>query len=219
MFDWITSAYELLAKGGVVMIPLMLCSVGAVAVIIERVARLREGAAELDGLMRDVSDALIRGNTAQATKLCEEAPGPVARVLACGVRNCHMDLDSVERQMEQQALSEIPGLHKNLVVLDTVITIAPLLGLLGTVTGMIGSFHVISSKGVSQPNAITGGVAEALIATATGLTIAITCLVAYNYLTDRVKTTTNQMEVRATQLINTFAVMRNSKNEVKAARA
>src|SRR5207248_8012294 len=111
----------------------------------------------------------------------------VARVLSSGLRMFTQGRTAedmtrhVERAMEELALREVQRLQRRLGVLDTVITVAPLLGLLGTVTGMMGSFHVLSSqRGLSQPSAITGGVAEALIATATGLAIAIVTLVGYN---------------------------------------
>ena len=112
--------------------------------------------------------------------------------------------------MEELALRQTPLLHKRLGVLDTVITMAPLLGLLGTITGMIQSFNVVSTAGSSAPTAITGGVAEALIATAAGLTIAIMTLPVYNYLTERVKEIVADMEVRATQLLNILASLRGT---------
>jgi len=83
--------------------------------------------------------------------------------------------------MEVAAQSEMPTLKRRLVILDTIITLAPLLGLLGTITGMISSFGIMSDVGLGQPHALTGGVAEALIATATGLLIAILTLILYNY--------------------------------------
>src|SRR4028119_1618303 len=107
--------------------------------------------------------------------------------------------------MEELALRETPLLHKRLGVLDTVITMAPLLGLLGTITGMIQSFNVVSTAGSSAPAAITGGVAEAPIATASGLAVAIFTLPAYNGFTEKVKEIIAEMEVCATELLNIFA--------------
>jgi len=107
--------------------------------------------------------------------------------------------------MEEQAMAEVPLLNRWLVVLDTIVTLAPLLGLLGTITGMIGSFHIISQTGVSHPMGITAGIAEALIATATGLVIAIFTLIAYNYFLERVKRIVGEIERRSTQLVNFLA--------------
>jgi biopolymer transport protein ExbB len=122
-----------------------------------------------------------------------------------------------ERCMEEHALKAMPALYKHLSILDTIVTIAPLLGLLGTVTGMIRAFHVISTKsGLSTPTAITGGVAEALIATATGLFIAIITLVAYNYLTERAKLIVSDLEIYGTRLINILSSELEEKHEAEA---
>ena len=158
-----------------------------------------------------------------ALAVCDQHPGPVAGLLANGIRNRNLDSDSIERAMEELALRETPLLYRHLGVLDTIITIAPLLGLLGTVTGMIKSFNVVgSAQGLNNPNAITGGVAEALLATATGLAIAIVTLIGYNYLTEKVKEIIADMEVRATQLMNILANLRGAegiRGEVAANRA
>ena len=107
--------------------------------------------------------------------------------------------------MEEQALAGQRKLNRRLIVLDTVVTLAPLLGLLGTVLGMISAFRIISVSGTSHPAGITGGVAEALIATATGLTIAIFALVGYNWCRDKVRKVMEEIELRATQLENLLA--------------
>jgi biopolymer transport protein ExbB len=102
--------------------------------------------------------------------------------------------------MEAASQAELHRLKRYLPMLDTIITLAPLLGLLGTITGMISSFGIVSEAGLGQPHAITGGVAEALIATATGLSIAILALVPYNYFRVKTETMTDLIEERATRL-------------------
>ena len=102
--------------------------------------------------------------------------------------------------MEAAARDELGRARRGLSVLDTIITLSPLLGLLGTVTGMISSFGIMSSSGISQPHAITGGVAEALIATAAGLGIAIVTLVPYNVFLARVERLTETLEREGTRL-------------------
>ena len=201
---------QFLLKGGPVMWPLFLCAILAVAVMIERFIALARAAADNEGLSEQVRDLLNKGQVKEALQLCENSPGPVAGILANGIRNRHMDSDSIERAMEELALRETPLLYRRLGVLDTIITIAPLLGLLGTVTGMIKSFHVVGTSGLNQVGAITGGVAEALIATATGLAIAIVTLIGYNYLTEKVKEIISEMETRATQLMNILISLRGS---------
>jgi hypothetical protein len=118
--------------------------------------------------MDDLRVLIMEEREAEALQRAESTPGPVAAIIASGLRNRHLDFPDIERAMEELALRETPLLHERLGVLDTVITLAPLLGLLGTITGMIQAFDVVSSaSGAEAPAAITGGVAEALIATAT----------------------------------------------------
>lgn len=179
----------LLVKGGPVMIPLLCCSVIALAVVIERGRfwwRLRP-TREVEQLLtlaaaRKWEDAILLGEGSQI---------PVARVLAAGIRHKN---PAPTLAMEAAAHDELARLRRYLPVLDTVITLSPLLGLLGTVTGMISSFGVMASGGIGQPHAITGGVAEALIATATGLGIAIATLVPYNYFSTRVERVLGDIE-------------------------
>jgi biopolymer transport protein ExbB len=192
---------RLLEKGGPVMVPLMVCSLVSLAVIIERAIVFRRAGAGTESLMAAVRQRYRRDDGAEALAACERAPGPVAAVLASGLREVNHNGHMADA-MEEQALVELPHLTRRLVVLDTIITIAPLLGLLGTVWGMINSFHVLARSGVSRPSGITAGIAEALIATATGLVIAIFTLVAYNYFQDKVKQITGEIEMRSTQLTN-----------------
>ena len=215
--------FKLLHDGGPVMYPLFICAILSVAVMIERFISINKASADNEVLSEQVRDHLMAGRVNDALTVCDQHPGPVAGLLANGIRNRNMDSDSIERAMEELALRETPLLYRRLGVLDTIITIAPLLGLLGTVTGMIKSFNVVgSTQGLNNPNAITGGVAEALLATATGLAIAIVTLIGYNYLTEKVKEIIADMEIRATQLMNILANLRGSegiRGEIAANRA
>ncbi|MBI2843748.1 MAG: MotA/TolQ/ExbB proton channel family protein [Armatimonadetes bacterium] len=214
--SWFANAFEFLVKGGPVMVPLMGCSIISLAVMIERYLKIRGAASDTAGLGSHIQHLLHSGNSEQAIKKCQESNTAVGSVLAAGIQERHRP-DQAERAMEERALVEASDMQARLGVLDTIITIAPLLGLLGTVTGMIRSFHVISSKsGIGTPTAITGGVAEALIATATGLAIAIVTLVGYNYLTEKVKRTIEAMEICATQLQKVLADLKERRNEIKA---
>lgn len=205
----IVNGFNTLRQGGPVMVPLAICAILAVAVMIERALVLRRARADGEALLEGVRKALDAGDERAALAQCEAAGGPVAGLIAGGIRARHLDADGIERTMEELALRETPLLSKRLGWLDTIITVAPLLGLLGTVTGMIRAFHVVaSSAGLNAPTQITGGVAEALIATATGLAIAIVTLVGYNALTERVRDIIAEMEIRATQLLNILAGLR-----------
>ncbi len=204
--NYIADAVGLLVKGGFVMIPLMICSVISVAVLVERNARIAKARADATEAISNAEDALYSGNVDRAASLLENHDSAVARVLAAGVRNWHLGERCVERAMEEQGARETAALTSRLGWLDTIITIAPLLGLLGTVTGMISAFGVIATKqGISTPTAITGGVAEALIATATGLAIAIFTLVGYNALQERIRGIVAEIEARGNNMLNVIA--------------
>jgi biopolymer transport protein ExbB len=191
----IGSLIQMLAKGGPVMIPLVLCSVVALAVVIERLGFWwRHGDV---GPAERALELAERGKLDEALEIARRSGTATARVIAAGL---------AERQappaaaMEAAAQTEMGRLRSYLPVLDTIITLSPLLGLLGTVTGMIAAFGILSTSGMNQPNAITGGVAEALIATAAGLAIAIATLVPYNYFLSRAEAAMDAMERLATRL-------------------
>jgi biopolymer transport protein ExbB len=180
---------SLLAKGGPVMVPLSACSILALAVVLERAWfwwRARDRAA-----VERVLTAAAEGQWQAALEAAEAGCSPAARVLAAGLR--HRNPAPV-LAMEAAAHEEAGSLRRYLPVLDTIVTLSPLLGLLGTVTGMISAFGVMSAAGMSQPHAITGGVAEALVATAAGLGMAIAALVPYNYFLRRAERTLEEIE-------------------------
>jgi biopolymer transport protein ExbB len=212
---WITDAFSFLCKGGPVMVPLMICSVISVAVMLERYAYLKKAGGDSAKLMGRVEKSILLGKFTDAVESCRKDGTMLGEMLAGGL-NCHEAAQS-ERCMEEHALKAMPELYRRLNVLDTIVTIAPLLGLLGTVTGMIRAFHVIASKsGLSTPTAITGGVAEALIATATGLAIAIITLIGYNYLTERAKLIISDLEINGTRLVNILSNGAEESHEAKA---
>lgn len=201
-------------KGGWVMYPMFLLATVSLAIIIERSISISKAATDTESLIAGLKSLLHNGQNDEALKLCENTSGPVAALLANGLRNRHLDNSSIERSMEELALRETPELSKRLSVLDTIITMAPLLGLLGTITGMIAAFGVVGANNDASAatRAITGGVAEALIATATGLVIAIVTLPFYNFLSERVKEIIADMETRATQLLNILAAVRDEQD-------
>ncbi len=185
----------ILIKGGVVMIPLLALSLISLTVIIERLCywrslRRQDVGATVLALVAD-------GHFEDAIRVASRSRHPVARVLHAGL----MDKGHAPgTAMEAAAQAELPPSRRYLPVLDTSITLAPLLGLLGTITGMISAFGVVAEAGLGQPHAITGGVAEALIATATGLFIAIMTLVPYNYFLAKTAQLTDGIEEQATRL-------------------
>lgn len=186
---------SIIVKGGLVMIPLVLCSIISLAVTIERLLYWRRISSKQP--VEQMLASVEQGKLTEALSDGQESPLPAARVLAAGLAHRN---PSYSKAMEVAAQGEMPILKRRLVVLDTIITLAPLLGLLGTITGMISSFGIMSDAGLGQPHAVTGGVAEALIATATGLLIAILTLIPYNYFTSRVEKEMEDIEYFASRM-------------------
>jgi biopolymer transport protein ExbB len=184
-----------IVKGGLIMIPLLASSLIAVTVIIERWYFWRSlRPHEVD---RTILALVAEADFKRALEVAGTSRHPVARVLHAGIQSRHV---SPGTAMQAAAQAELRQLRRYLPVLDTIITLAPLLGLLGTITGMISAFGIVSAAGLGQPHAITGGIAEALIATATGLLVAIVTLIPYNYFRARVDEMADVMEERATRL-------------------
>jgi biopolymer transport protein ExbB len=191
VFDFI----GILIKGGPVMVPLLACSVLSLAVVIERVIFWRRARSRAP--VEELLQLVERREFAKATELGRNLDLPAARVLIAGLEHRN---PSLAKALEVAAQAEIQVLKKRLTILDTIITLAPLLGLLGTITGMISSFGIMSEAGLGQPHAVTGGVAEALIATAAGLLIAILTLVPYNYFSNRAERELEEIEYYGSRL-------------------
>jgi biopolymer transport protein ExbB len=198
--------WEMLVKGGPLMYPLILCSVIALAVFIERLWSLRRAEINTGEFMEDIAETLRRNKIMEAIDKCNAMPGPIARVLKAGILKYDRPRADIKEAIEDAALHEVPQLEKNLSVLATIAHITPLLGLLGTVTGMLKAFQVIEQKATAlvpvNPADLAGGIWEALIATVTGLAIAIPAYVAYNFLVTRVDGFVLEMEKSATDLVN-----------------
>ncbi|MCX5805377.1 MAG: MotA/TolQ/ExbB proton channel family protein [Proteobacteria bacterium] len=187
--------FQLLIRGGWMMLPLALCSVVAVTIIIERFLFFRRIGASHRG--EEVLALIRRGDTDDALGITDEtALLPVMKVLSVGITHRFEPGGA----MEAAAIAELSLMRRGLVALDTIITLSPLLGLLGTIIGMIDSFNIMATTGLGQPHAVTGGVAEALICTAAGIAVAVVTLIPYNYFTARVDREAESIEAYATRL-------------------
>ncbi|WP_371379621.1 MotA/TolQ/ExbB proton channel family protein [Sporomusa aerivorans] len=185
---------QFLIKGGWAMVPLLICSLVSLTVIIERLYFFRKTA--VNGLAEQIVGLVKNGQPGEAARLSKAAAAPLLNILGVGIEQA----GSPVKAMEAAAIAEITLMKRGLPVLDTIITLSPLLGLLGTIIGMISSFQVMTLGSLAQPHAITGGVAEALIATAAGITVAVSTLIPYNYFTARVEKETEVIEYYATRL-------------------
>jgi len=185
---------DILIAGGWMMIPLLVCSIVAVAVVLERGWYFYHLPAT--DTANQMIDLVVHGKFADALALNEHQPHPVLQVLAAGIRARDSE---PEKAMEATGIVEVRHMKRGMAALDTIITLAPLLGLLGTIIGMIDSFGIMAEQGMGQPHAVTGGVAEALICTATGILIAVIALIPYNYFLTRIEELTEHIEQYATR--------------------
>lgn len=187
------------------MYPLIICSITLIALIIERAVTLRKAAVDGDALL-DAIKAVRQTNSAndnaKAMALCESTGGPIGRMFARGLKNAHRNADAIEMAMEHEAANETPPLEANLPIIKTIINIAPLLGLLGTIAGMISSFRAASQQGLSNPTAVLGGISEALISTATGIVLAIVGFIFFNYFSNLTRKIIDDMEFYGAELVN-----------------
>src|SRR5579885_758211 len=189
--------------GGWVMYPLLLLSIVAITVIVERLLSYRTIANEGKGLLPRVEAACKKGNFKEALDDCRSVPGPVAAALATVIQHRSDPVEDIERNVQEVSEEFFIRIEKYLPILDTTTTISPLLGLLGTLMGMIGTFQAIAAAHSQGANdSILAGVGEALYATATGLSIAVVCFIAYNYFASRERLVTQETEQSATKLIN-----------------
>jgi biopolymer transport protein ExbB len=200
-----TSIIHFIHGGGWVMYPLLLLSLMAIAVIIERLIAFNQYGFIPSGLLPSVIALVKSGELGEALNLCESSKGPLAACLSMVLRHRAQPAREVERLVEEVGQDYFIRLEKFLPILDTTTTISPLLGLLGTIVGMIGAFNAIASLQQHGNNdAVLSGVGEALYATATGLIIAVVCFAAYNYFSARLRAIIAETQQGATKLINTL---------------
>ena len=190
--------YEILRSGGPVMWPLLACSLAVGTVVIERA--LFWIGLEQHRNRKLMDEVLSLAETGQWEEIKEKTAGcqdHVIRVLAVGIM--HRDYD-MGKAMEAEAGRMYQQMSRFMPVLDTMITLAPLLGILGTVLGIISSFNMLGESGLADPRLVTSGIAQALITTATGLTIAIIAVIPYNFFNTRINRAVHVMEKYATSL-------------------
>ena len=196
------------------MYPIVFCSIVALAVVIDRIYHLRRARVDTEKFVESISGALRRNRVVEAIDMCEQTPGPVAHILKAGLLKHDRPRQEVRDAIEDAGLFEIPRLEKYLNVLGTVAHVSPLLGLLGTVTGMVSAFQIIQEKasnlGPVNPGDLAAGIWEALLTTVFGLCVAIPSVVAYNWLRTWVNRFVLDMERSATELLNVLGQKRES---------
>ena len=206
--------WEFIVKGGPLMALIILCSVIAFAVFIERIWHLRRAKIDTDRFVKSILELIKHNKIMEAIDKCNNTPGPIAHIMKVGILKHDRTREEIKESIQDAGVHEVPRLEKNLGVLATIAHISPLLGLLGTVTGMVKAFQVIEQKAVSMmpvnPGDLAGGIWESLITTVAGLTVAIPTYVVYNYLVNKVDGFVLEIEKSATELVNMLATKRET---------
>ena len=187
--------------GGTMMYPLLLSALIAVVIIIERIGALKERKILKPELVRFIQNLKDENDLSHAEQLSKTHSGPFANILLIGLENRKQPVSEIRQYVEDQGQYEVRFLEKGMGLLETIAGIAPLMGLLGTVIGIIKVFSKIEEVGLNDPGAFSGGISEALITTAVGLVIGIIVLVAYNLLTKKAENLVAEIEQNVNQLI------------------
>ena len=201
---------ELMKKGGPVMWIILFCSLLALFIFLIKVFQFHRDEVGVRELLRGLFNVLKRDGLVEALTLCDNTPGPVARLLGAGILAHQRGDDNIRSAIDEAALEELPKLERHIRLLGTLCYIMPLLGLLGTVLGMLGVFESIGATDNFTTEALGKPIWQALLTTAAGLTITIPCHAGYNYLVGRVESMTLDMEKAALELTSFFE--RNRKN-------
>lgn len=189
--------------GGWVMWPLLALSILCATIIVERLLAFRQWGATPPLLLSKVLSLCGEGDFDAALQLCRNSRGPVAACVATAIERREQSAGQIERRVEEVGQGFWLRLERGLSVLDTATTISPLLGLLGTILGMIGAFNAIGAQQAkSNPDTVLSGVGEALYATAMGISIAVVSFVAYNAFAARIRRLTGETELAVTRVMN-----------------
>ncbi|MCS7049867.1 MAG: MotA/TolQ/ExbB proton channel family protein [Verrucomicrobiae bacterium] len=203
--------WEFLSKGGPLMWLIAACSVVAIGYFFDRLFHFHRATIDTRDFVAGIRNLLQRGQTAEALAMCDDTPGPVAQVVKTVVLNHQRPREELREAIQDVARVEVARLERGLVVIATVAQIAPLLGFLGTVTGMIRMFMVIQQAPLPNPGDLAGGIWEALLTTAAGLAVAIPTYLAYNFLVTRVQNLVLDMERAANEIVAAVGTMSGSK--------
>ena len=186
----IQSVWDFVAKGGIVMIPIGICSFVALAVFIERLISLRRGAVIPATFLPGLKKTLRKDPTdkTKAIAYCRKNASPVANVFAAGIKKLDGSIESIQQRIEEAGQREVLKLRRFLRVLSVIASVTPLMGLLGTIFGMIKAFQTVavSPDALGKTELLATGIYEAMITTAAGLTVAIPVLIAYHWISAKV---------------------------------
>ncbi|MGD2088729.1 MAG: MotA/TolQ/ExbB proton channel family protein [Candidatus Aminicenantes bacterium] len=208
---------EFFGKGGFVMYPLLLCSIAALAIVIEKIVTLRRKKVIIPEVVNVLDNIKETGDIGLALSICEKHEGPFANIIRAGLVNRELPREELKEVLSDQGRQEVQYLERGLVILETIAAIAPLLGLLGTVIGILKVFDVIAVMGVGQATALSGGISEALITTIVGLSIGIPAVVVFNLFANKAERLILEIEKYSALLLAKMTSFHNNdKQESKA---
>jgi biopolymer transport protein ExbB len=206
--------YEYISRGGPILWIILFCSIVVTFIFLEKWFLFHREQIDVGDLVKGLINVLKRDGYVEAITLCDNTPGPIAHILMAAIKSYKDGESNIKQSIEDAALIEIPRLEKHLNVMATVAYITPLLGLLGTVIGMMGAFRDINMKGgMINASDLSGNIELALITTAAGLCVAIPSYVGYNFLLSRVESFVLEMEKASSEIIYFF---NNRKNKEKS---
>ncbi len=206
---------DFLGKGGFIIYPLILCSIFGLAIVIEKAITLQRKKVIIPEIVNVLDNIKGADDAGLALSICEKHEGPFANIIQAGLENRDLPKDDLKEILTDQGRQEVHTLERGLVILETIAGIAPLLGLLGTVIGILKVFDVISELGVGQATALSGGISEALITTILGLSIGIPALVVYNLFTNKAEGLVLEIEKYSSLLLKKVSAFQTN-NKVKA---
>jgi biopolymer transport protein ExbB len=200
--DGSLSLGELLSMGGWLMYPLIGLLLVAIFFFVERLIAIRKAGNIDQNFMHHIRDHIVSGNVSAARSFAKNTNNPVARIIDKGIQRIGKPIDIIEDSMENVGKLELYSLEKNLSVLSLVYGIAPMLGFLGTIIGMLQLFYNISATGEFTPASIAGGIYTKMITSAAGLIIGMLAYVGYNFLNSQIAKVTNKMEASAAEFMD-----------------
>ena len=197
------SMMDLLLKGGYMLIPILILSLMAVYIFVERVLTIRKASQTPGQFIDNIKKLVLDGDISGATLLCTQTETPISKMIEKGIARIGNPLKNIEVSIENVGKIEIYKLEKNLSLLATISGAAPMMGFLGTVTGMIQAFMAIAQEeGSVSPKLLSEGIYEAMITTAAGLIVGIVAYLGYNYLVTRVQKLIHKMEYNSIDFID-----------------
>lgn len=209
MTEFFSNAFAFLMKGGVLMIAIFLCSIVAIVLFIERMIALSKAAKQTAELAKPLTDAIREGHYERALTLCDSHPGPLGELARAALEHRTLTRESIQEAVSDEGKRQFSSLNRFIPAIGTIASISPMLGLLGTVTGMIQVFSNLADEYAAgahaNPGMLAGGIWEALLTTAAGLCVAIPAFLLHRYLESKLDRLWLALEHHATEIVDCLA--------------